>query len=395
MSPLPSVQALRFVLMMGLVSLFADMGYEGSRAIVGPYLAQLGANSTLVGLIAGLGECLSYGLRYLSGRWSEKTGYYWPLTLFGYGFQMLAVPLLAWAGTWQTAALLIVAERVGKAIRNPPRNVLLSHAGEIIGHGRAFGLHEALDKFGAFVGPLSVALVLARGGHYTNAFAVLLIPALMTVALAVLARRLYPRPQDWAVSAPHTEDSHRLPRRFWLYLAAAALIALGLPDFALIAFHLSTTETVPALWIPVFYALALGSGGLSSLLLGRLFDRYGLFILIPLTLATLPFVLLVFLGPWAAALLGIVLWGISVGVHDALIPAALSTMIPAVRRASAYGLFAAVYGISWFCGSALVGWLYAHSVGGVVAFCLVAQLAAVLLFSRLESETQRSQTLTL
>src|ERR1700731_5284433 len=174
----PKTPAFRFVLMIGIVSLFADFTYEGSHSIVGPYLAQLGASGTAVGIIAGLGELLGYGLPLVSGRVAEKTGAFWPITLFGYAIQMISVPLLALAGSWQVAALLIVAERIGRATRNPPRDVMLSHAGKVIGFGWAFGLNEALDQIGAMIGPLSVAAVLAAHGQYKTAFAMLLILAL-------------------------------------------------------------------------------------------------------------------------------------------------------------------------------------------------------------------------
>jgi predicted MFS family arabinose efflux permease len=369
--------AFRFVLMIGIVSLFADMTYEGSRSIVGPYLAQLGASGTAVGIIAGLGELLGYALRYVSGRVSEKTGMFWQITIFGYVFQMLSVPLLALAGSWQVAALLIVAERIGKATRSPPRNVMLSHAGSVIGHGWVFGLHEALDKFGAFIGPLTVAAVLAKEGDYKTAFAMLLIPALMTIALVIVARLLYPKPQELEASVQAAPAIEKLPRRFWLYFIAAGLIAAGFPDFSLMSFHFGKMQTVPVQWIPVFYSLALGSGGLSSLALGRLFDKKGIGILIPVTLLTLPFVPLVFMGGFSAALAGTMLWGISMGVHDSTISAAVATMVPRERRASAYGVFTAGYGISWFIGSAIIGMLYDVSLPAVIGFCMLAELAAV------------------
>jgi MFS family permease len=200
--------ALRFVLMFGVISLFADLTYEGSRSIVGPYLAQLGASGTAVGIIAGLGELLGYGLRLVSGRVAEKTGAFWPITLFGYAIQMISVPLLALAGSWQVAALLIVAERVGRATRNPPRDVMLSHAGKVIGFGWAFGLIEALDQTGAMIGPLSVAAVLAAHGQYKTAFAMLLIPALITLTLLVAARLVYPRPEDIETESPNLDTGH-------------------------------------------------------------------------------------------------------------------------------------------------------------------------------------------
>ena len=379
--------AFRFVLMIGVVSLFADMCYEGSRAIVGPYLAQLGASGTVVGIVAGLGELLSYALRYISGRVSEKTGKFWPITIFGYAFQMLSVPLLALAGSWQVAALLIIAERIGKAIRNPPRNVMLSHAGSVIGHGWAFGVHEALDKLGAFVGPLAVAAVLAHQGDYKMAFAMLLIPALMTIALVILARAFYPKPEEMEAHPTVSLEAGKLSRRFWLYFTAAGLIAAGFPDFSLISFHFGKVGAVPVQWIPVCYSLALGLGGISSLICGKLFDKRGISILIPLTILTLPFVPLVFLGGFNAAVIGSILWGISNGVHDSTISAAVAGMVPKERRASAYGVFTAGYGISWFIGSAIIGLLYDISMQGVIAFCMLTQLAALpFLFALLEKK---------
>jgi hypothetical protein len=153
--------ALRFVVLIGILSFFADFTYEGSRSIIGPYLATLQATGTIVGVVTGLGELLGYSLRLVSGRWADATGRYWPITIFGYVVQMAAVPALALTGSWPAAAALIILERVGKAIRNPPRDVMLSHAGKQVGgYGWAFGLHEALDQFGAMFGPLAVAAVL-------------------------------------------------------------------------------------------------------------------------------------------------------------------------------------------------------------------------------------------
>ena len=374
-------KAFRFVLMIGIVSLFADMTYEGSRSIVGPYLAHLGASGTAVGIIAGLGELLGYALRYISGRLSEKTGRFWQITIFGYVIQMLSVPLLALAGSWQIAALLVVVERIGKAIRNPPRNVMLSHAGSVIGHGWVFGLHEALDKFGAFVGPLAVAAILAGKGEYETAFAVLLIPALITIAWVFVARAIYPNPEEMDVNnAPAAIDVKKLPRRFWLYLVAAGLVAAGFPDFSLMSYHFSKMETVPTYWIPVFYSFALGISGISSLIFGKLFDKYGIGLLIPITVLTLPFIALVFLGGFAAALAGTILWGISMGAHESIIPAVVAIMVPKERRASAYGIFTACYGISWFIGSAIIGMLYDASLPALIAFCVIAELAAIPFF---------------
>jgi MFS family permease len=375
--------ALRFVLMIGVVSFFADFTYEGSRSITGPFLATLGASGAVVGIVAGLGELLGYGLRFFSGRVSERTRQFWPITLFGYFVQMAAVPALALAGNWPAAAALIVLERVGKAIRNPPRDVMLSHAGREMGIGWAFGLHEALDQAGALIGPLLLALILARrlaaAGNYRIAFATLLVPACITAVLIVVTKFLYPRPEDLE---PHSPKIHAegLGRSFWIYLAGASLVAAGFADYQLIAFHLQRQGVASAFWIPIFYSTAMATSGAGSLLFGKLFDRFGVSVLIPLTLLSVASAPLVFFGGFSLALAGAAVWGLGMGVHESIIPAAVAAMVPPERRPSAYGLFAAAYGISWFVGSAAIGVLYDISVRAAVTFCVVAGLASLPFF---------------
>lgn len=255
----PSRVALRFIVLIGILSFFADFTYEGSRSIVGPYLASLQASGTIVGIVSGFGELLGYGLRLFSGRFADTTGRYWPIAIFGYVIQMASVPALALTSSWPAAATLIILERIGKAIRNPPRDVMLSHAGrQVGGYGWAFGLHEALDQFGAMFGPLAVAAVLARNGGYREAFAVLLVPAVINLILVMTARWLYPKPEDMEIAPPGTSGM-RLPKIFWIYLVGAALVAAGFADYSLIAYHFSRAGTVPSNWIAVFYAVAMVS----------------------------------------------------------------------------------------------------------------------------------------
>jgi MFS family permease len=379
-------KALKFVLLIGVVSFFADFTYEGARSITGPYLAILGASATLVGFIAGLGELLGYGLRLVSGRLSERTGEFWPITLFGYVVQMSAVPLLALSPNWQTAGLLIVVERIGKAIRNPPRDVMLSHAAKQIGYGWAFGLHEAVDQIGALFGPLVVAAVLASRGNYRTAFAVLLVPAIVTLSLLVFARLSYPKPEDMDVSVANVETAG-LPRRFWIYLVGAGLVAAGFADFSLMAYHFEKASVIPNTWVPVFYSIAMAVSGIGSLLFGRLFDRVGLWILIPLTLIAAASTPLVFLGGFWLALIGSALWGLGMGVHESIIPAAVATMVPQQRRPSAYGIFTAGYGVAWFVGSVIIGRLYDVSIPALIIFSVVAQVIAIPIFVKVRKHS--------
>jgi MFS family permease len=372
--------ALGFIVLIGILSFFADFVYEGSRSIVGPYLAALQASGAVVGIVTGFGEFLGYGLRLFSGRWAEATGRYWPITIFGYMVQMASVPALALTGSWPAAAVLIILERVGKAIRNPPRDVMLSHAGKQAGgYGWAFGLHEALDQFGAMFGPLAVSAILAHNGSYREAFAVLLVPAVISLSLVVLARVLYPKPQDMERREQASVRTD-LPRVYWIYLLGAVLVAAGFADYPLIAFHFARAETVPSNWIAIFYAVAMAVSGTGSLVLGRLFDRYGFAVLVVLTLVSSLFAPLVFLGGFWLALIGAAIWGLGMGVHESIIPAAVSPMVSPHRRASAFGRFTAGYGIFWFVGSAIIGVLYDLSVLAVVAFCVVTQLAAAPVF---------------
>jgi predicted MFS family arabinose efflux permease len=369
--------ALKFVLLVGVMSFFADFTYEGSRSIIGPYLGLLGAGALAIAVITGVGEFLGYGLRLLSGRTADTTGRYWPITIGGYVLQMSVVPLLALAGSWQVAALLIVLERVGKAARNPPRDAMLSHAAQEMGYGWGFGVHEALDQFGAMFGPLLIALVLEVSRHdYTIAFAALAVPGAITVSLVIVARLLYPRPQE--LSAGHAEVSTTgLPRVFWVYLGGAALVAAGFADFPVIAFHFQQAGTVSAPLVPVFYAAAMAVSGVGSLIFGRLFDRAGIGILIPLTVVAAAYAPLAFLGGFWPSLVGVSLWGLGLGVHESIIPAAVAPMVPPDRRASAYGLFTGAYGIAWMLGSIAIGALYGVSITAVVVFAVAAQLAAI------------------
>jgi MFS family permease len=374
---------MRFVVLIGVVSLFADMTYEGSRSIVGPYLALLGASGAMVGIVAGGGELLGYTLRIVSGRLSDATGRYWPITIIGYVLQMAAVPTLALAGSWQVAAGLIVLERVGKAIRNPPRDTMLAHASSEMGRGWGFGVHEALDQLGALLGPLAAAAVLAIRGDYGLAFLMLGVPAALTLLTLLVARVSFPNPLP-ARAAPDTGLAP-YPRRFWLYAAAAALVAAGFADFSLMAFHFAQAGTVPGPWVAIFYSAAMAASGTGSLLFGRLYDRIGIAVLLPVTLVTALYAPLSFLGAAPLALLGVALWGIGMGVHESIMAAAVAEMVPSARLASAYGTFTLVYGLAWFAGSAVMGLLYDLSVPILVAFSIAVELAAIPILARLRA----------
>lgn len=373
---LSSKAALYFVLLFGAVSLFADMTYEGARSVTGPFLATLGASGLIVGSIAGLGELLGYTLRLVSGRWADRSRLYWPITLAGYLIQMAAVPALALAGNWPLAAAFIVLERIGKATRNPPRDVMLAQAGTEMGRGWAFGINEALDQFGAFVGPLAVAVVLAKQGSYQAAFALLAIPAVITLILVFIARSVFPNAGQIAHrSTPQSTATYSAA--FWWYLAAAALVGFGFADFSLVAYHFSKAHVVAASLIPVFYALAMAAGGIGALIFGKLFDRIGLVVLAPVTLIVAAYAPLAFLGGSSLALAGTLLWGVGLGAHESVMQAAVAHLVPHEKLGSAYGLFGAAFGVAWFAGSVVLGAAYDASPAIAALVAAIAELLAL------------------
>ncbi|MBN2132735.1 MAG: MFS transporter [Sedimentisphaerales bacterium] len=383
--------ALKFVVLLGVVSLFADLTYEGARSAVGRYLGILGASAAAVGIVAGLGELVGYALRLVSGYLSDRTGRYWAITITGYTVNLLAVPLLALARRWELAAALIILERIGKALRTPARDAMLSHATGSMGRGWAFGLHEALDQVGAVLGPLVVAAVLYAGGGYRTGFAILLAPGLVALAVLIAARRLYPRPQDLEMetSTLHIQGMSRL---FWLYLAGVALIAAGFADFPLIAFHFGRAGVVSEVWIPTLYAVAMGADAISALVFGRLFDRLGFRMLLLATVLSALVAPLVFLGDFYAALLGMGLWGIGMGAQESIMRAAVASMATRQRRGTAYGIFNTGYGLAWFLGSALMGILYNLSLPALIAFSVGVQLLSLplmLMVARRQTQMER------
>ena len=368
--------ALKFVVLIGVVSLFADMTYEGARSINGQYLALLGASASVVGIVAGFGELIGYGLRLLSGYVSDRTGRYWAVTIVGYVVNLAAVPLLALAGRWEIAALLMIAERVGKAIRTPARDAMLSHATKEMGRGWGFGVHEALDQIGAVLGPLIVVVVFYFRGDYPTGYGILLIPAVLALGVLATARRLYPHPRDLEIGTP-VMDTRGFSKGYWIYVAATALIAAGFVDFPLIAYHFRKAGILSDRVIPIFYSVAMGVDALAALVFGRLFDRIGFSILVLVSFLTALFAPLVFLGGFSMALLGMVLWGVGMGAQESIIRAAVAGMAGREKRGTAYGIFNAVYGVSWFLGSAFMGLLYDVSLHAVVVFAVVMQLGSI------------------
>ena len=373
--------AIRFIICLGIVSMFADMTYEGAHSVIGPLLSDLGSSATQVGIIAGIGEMFAASLRLFSGRLADKTRAYWTIAIFGYAINIVVVPALAFAGSWKAAALLIIAERTGKALRGPARDVLLSGATNKVGHGFGFGVHAAFDQAGAVMGPLFVAYAVAKTNHFGPAFLWLAVPAVGAFAAMMVARLINP---DTELKAPKRVDQ-KLPPVFWTYVAAAGLLACGFVDFPLLAFHFQKTGLMGKETIPLLYAGAMGVNGITAVIFGKLFDRFGVYALAAGILVSLLALPLGFLGGHAAAFAAVGCWGTGLGAQDASLRGGIAQVVSMNKRGGAFGAFNGVYGVAWFAGSAVMGLLYDHSLFALVAFGIAAQLAAAGMFVWLKS----------
>jgi MFS family permease len=387
-SPQERRTAIRVIVCFGIVSFFADMTYEGAHSIIGPFLEGLKASALQVGFVAGLGEMIAASLRFFTGRLVDRTRAYWTMAILGYGLNLIVVPALAFAGSWQAAALLIVAERTGKGIRGPARDVLLSEATNYVGHGWGFGLHAAMDQTGAVVGPLLMAFAVARSQNFGTAFLVLGIPAIGALGALLFARAIHP----FKAHPPKPQAPQPLPRVFWLYIVAAGVLALGFVDFPVLAYHFEHTHLMDKAMIPLLFAMAMAVNGLVAFVFGRLFDRWGLGVLtvgILLSTLSLP---LGFLGGRTAAIAAVALWATGMGAQDGTLRAGISQVVSMNKRGSAFGAFNGLYGLTWFLGSTTMGLLYDHSLMALVLFGVAAQLVAAGMFLWLRTPLRLAST---
>lgn len=381
--------ALGFIILTGVVSLFADMNYEGGRSVAGQYLTLLGTSAFALGLAAGLGEFIGYAVRLISGSLADRSKKYWRFIITGYAVQLCSLPAMAFFSGWELAIAFLFFERLGKAIRKPANDALISFASKQTGSGLGFGLHEAMDQIGAFLGPALFSLLLFTGPSgaelqgYRTGLLLLFIPAGLAITFSVLARFRFPHPERFEVPSKTPALAFAgFPAIFWFLSGAAGLLAFGITDFPLVALHLTRTGSFPEEAIPLLYAGAMVVDAAVALLLGRLYDRFGLKVLSVLFLAELLTAPFLFLGGVPAIIAGMVLWGISIGSQESILKAAIADRVSEDRRARAFGLFHTIFGTLWFLGSMALGLAYDHlGPTALVAISLVFQAGACVLFA--------------
>ena len=389
-------RAMTFIILFGIVSLFSDMTHEGASSIRGAYLALLGASAGTIGFISGLGELIGYSMRYVFGKITDRTKKYWPMVIFGYILDILAVPALALVGKkgWIAAALLLVIQRMGKAIKKPAKDTIMSFAASQEGVGKSFGIQEMLDQIGAFLGPVFLYLVMLFKTDgttfeiYRTAFAFLAIPGFITILLLFLTKREFPNPEAFE---PETkkEEAFVMKKSFIYYIVGISFFAFGFMDYALVIMHISknltglggsyeTFRLISEETLPLLYAGAMLVDAVAALIFGHVYDKKGVKALVISTIISAPFSLFIFgFKSEAAILFGLVLWGIGMGAQESILKAAVTSMVPKKNRATGYGIFECSFGIFWFLGSWVLGVIYSKSLPLMIGLSIFAQVLAI------------------
>jgi MFS family permease len=379
-------KAFLFIILLGIISFFSDFTHEGARSIYGSYLGLIGASALVISFTAGLGEFIGQALRLVTGWIADKTKKYWTMMIVGYAINLLAIPLLGLVGEsfWEVAIVLILLERVGKAIRAPAKSTLTSFTQPYLGAGKAFAINEALDQLGAFLGPLIVFFILsAKGGgtleNYRFSFLILGIFAIVTLCILFFARYKYPNPDQFEKKQVKRPGLSKMST-FVIYMIAIACIAMGFIDYPVLAFHLDSLQLIESTRIPLLYAMAMGVDAIAALLFGHMFDKKGLISLVyPILISglTAPLILLVD-GTWAI-ILGIICWGIGMGAQESILKAVVAKIVPKDYRARGYGVFATIFGLFWFLGSVIVGALYDTSLVRLTIFVVSMEILGAII----------------
>lgn len=377
-----------FVVLFGMVSLFSDMTHESANSIRGAFLSLAGASAAVIGFVSGLGELVGYGLRYVFGRLTDRTRRYWPMVLFGYALDVVAVPALALVGRngWVLACALLIIQRLGKAIKKPAKDTVMSFAASQEGVGKSFAIQELLDQIGAVLGPLLLYLIMLfqhsddTFSDYRMCFAFLAIPGTITLLLLWLMYKRFPHPENFEPE-PKEYVPFRVSKRFVVYILGISLFAFGFADYSLIVMHFSRQHLFTAAVLPLLYALAMLTDAASAFVFGWLYDRHARLSLVVSTLVAAPFAVFAFLGSDVTSVVtGVVLWGIGMGAQESILKAAAVTMVPKRSRATGYGIFECCFGAAWFLGSWLLGVLYDQSLVAMVIVSVAAQLLAAIVF---------------
>lgn len=356
------------IVLLGVVSLFGDFVYEGARGLVPDYLYFLGATALIVGLVTGLGEFLGYIIRLGSGTAADKTRAYWFFMFLGYGL-IVSIPLLGFAWTWEIAAILVLLERMGKGLRAPSRDAVVSIVGKDIGAGKAFGLHELLDQVGAVLGPLTVALLMFYTfNNYQETFGLLSLPFLVLVIVLIVARRKI-GPRTYIKEKTVAGKGDRLGRPFYVYTLAVALNTVGLIPAALILFKAAALlQPMNQQWlVPLIFMLIQGVDAVVAPIAGYAFDKVGVSVLaFPFAFSVFPALFTVVGTELNDLIVAAIFFGVVLGMQESIYRAAVTKFAPIHIRGRAYGIFNTAFGFAYLASGIIFGFILAISGPGFI-----------------------------
>ncbi|HDD25795.1 MAG TPA: MFS transporter [Acidilobales archaeon] len=353
-------EAYRIILLFGVISLLGDIIYEGARGIIAPYMRSLGASPEIVGLVTGIADILSYGVRLPAGIYADITGRYWGFTFAGYGL-LISIPLMALGGTWVLIAILYLFERMGKGLRSPARDVLLSVPSTKVGTAKGFALHEVLDQVGAVLGPLILASILYLTLSYSMSFASLAIPYALLMGTLVITRGIYVKTIRITIKKNvrhgfQALNLRPLGKNFILYMMAIAFWGLGFISYEIFSYFVK--DYIPDYEILILYSIAMLVDALGAVLISFTYEKWGFLTLItlPIVSSILPFTATIGLRLYVYLTAGLI--GIVIGITETIVRASIADMIPIEYRGTAYGIFNITLGFSLLIGKVITAKIF-------------------------------------
>ena len=396
--------AVRAIIIFGIISLLGDMVYESARGANSQYFELIGISAAKVGLVFGIGEFLGYFLRLISGVISDKSKKPWTFMFIGYGM-LFFVPLMGFTKNWNVLFVLILMERIGKAIRNPSKDTVLSAISENqVGVGFAFGLQEALDQVGAFLGPLIFTAVFYFTGkntlaEYSLGYKFLFIPFVLLMLFLYYSYRVISKGNLLGEEYGREFKSEKLKPIFWMYMAFTFFATLGFLNFSTLGYHMKSQNILTDGKITLIYSVAMIVDALTALIVGRLYDKLkeksgkkdgGILVLgaIPVVTLLLPFFGLT--KSKSLIIVSMLIFGIIMGTHETIMRSAIADITPFDKRGTGYGVFNTGYGLALFLGATIMGYLYDKNLNTVILIMTaVCEIIAAIIFIKMKREIQK------
>lgn len=396
--------AVRAIIIFGIISLLGDMVYESARGANSQYFELIGISAAKVGLVFGIGEFLGYFLRLISGVISDKSKKPWAFMFIGYGM-LFFVPLMGFTKNWNVLFVLILMERIGKAIRNPSKDTVLSAISENqVGVGFAFGLQEALDQVGAFLGPLIFTAVFYFTGkntlaEYSLGYKLLFIPFVLLMLFLYYSYRVISKGNLLGEEYGREFKSEKLKPIFWMYMAFTFFATLGFLNFSTLGYHMKSQNILTDGNITLIYSVAMIVDAVTALIVGKLYDKLkeksgkkdgGILVLgaIPVVTLLLPFFGLTMSK--SLIIVSMIIFGIIMGTHETIMRSAIADITPFDKRGTGYGVFNTGYGLALFLGATITGYLYDKNLNStILIMTVVCEIIAAIIFIKMKKEIQK------